>query len=154
MAVLDIDFHHGNGTQGIFWERADVFFTSLHGHPADAFPYFLGYEDETGAGLGEGCTANYPMRPGTGFAEWSTALDDACRRILAHRPDALVVSLGVDTFEGDPISFFRLATADYLEVGRRIGALGLPTLYVMEGGYAVDEIGTNTVNVLSGHLEA
>ena len=154
VAVLDIDFHHGNGTQKIFWERADVLFTSLHGHPADAFPYFLGYEDETGAGLGEGCTANYPMRPGTGFAEWSTALGDACRRVLAHRPDALVVSLGVDTFEGDPISFFRLATADYLEVGRRIGALRLPTLYVMEGGYAVDEIGTNTVNVLLGHLEA
>ena len=94
------------------------------------------------------------MRPGTGFAEWSAALGDACRWVLAHRPDALVVSLGVDTFEGDPISFFRLATADYLEVGRRIGALRLPTLYVMEGGYAVDEIGTNTVNVLSGHLEA
>lgn len=153
VAVLDVDFHHGNGTQSIFWERSDVLFASLHGHPADAFPYFSGWGDETGSGAGEGCTLNLPMRPGTGFDEWGAALDLACDRISAFGPDALVVSLGVDTFEADPISFFRLATDDYPSVGRRIGRLGLPTLYVMEGGYAVAEIGTNTVNVLRGHLD-
>ena len=85
VAVLDIDFHHGNGTQDIFWERGDVFFASLHGAPEDAFPYFLGYADETGAGAGEGATANWPMPPGTGWGPWSGALDDALGRIAAVR---------------------------------------------------------------------
>ena len=151
VAVLDVDFHHGNGTQAIFYDRADVLFVSLHGHPADEFPYFCGYADETGAGPGEGHNLNLPMGPGTGFDEWAAALDVGCRRIADHRPDALVVSLGVDTFAGDPISSFLLTSPDYLAVGRRIAALSLPTLYVMEGGYAVAEIGTNTVNVLLGH---
>ncbi len=154
VAVLDIDFHHGNGTQSIFWERSDVLFASLHGHPSDAFPHFLGYADEVGTGAGEGFTRNYPMRPGTAFDQWSAALDDACGHVATHRPDAVVVSLGVDAFEGDPISFFRLASDDFTSVGRRIGALGIPTVYVMEGGYAVDEIGTNVVNVLVGHQSA
>ena len=154
VAVLDIDFHHGNGTQSIFWERSDVLFASLHGHPSDAFPHFLGYADEVGTGAGEGFTRNYPMRPGTAFDQWSTALDDACGHVATHRPDAVVVSLGVDAFEDDPISFFRLASDDFTSVGRRIGALGIPTVYVMEGGYAVDEIGTNVVNVLVGHQSA
>ena len=154
VAVLDIDFHHGNGTQSIFWERSDVLFASLHGHPSDAFPHFLGYADEVGTGAGEGFTRNYPMRPGTAFDQWSAALDDACVHVATHRPDAVVVSLGVDAFEGDPISFFRLASDDFTSVGRRIGALGIPTVYVMEGGYAVDEIGTNVVNVLVGHQSA
>lgn len=152
VAVLDVDFHHGNGTQSIFWERSDVLFASLHGHPADAFPHFLGYRDEVGAGTGEGFTHNYPMRPGTAFDEWAAALDDACDKVTDHRPDALVVSLGVDAFEGDPISFFRLTSDDFTTVGRRIGALGIPTAYVLEGGYAVAEIGTNAVNVLTGHV--
>lgn len=154
VAVLDVDFHHGNGTQSIFWERPDVFFASLHGHPADAFPHFLGWDDETGAGAGEGTTLNLPMRPGTGFDGWGAALGVACDAIAGFGAEALVVSLGVDTFVDDPIIFFRLGSDDYLAVGRRIAALGLPTLYVMEGGYAVAEIGTNTVNVLLGHLDA
>ncbi|MEE8248111.1 MAG: histone deacetylase family protein, partial [Alphaproteobacteria bacterium] len=108
VAILDIDYHHGNGTQTIFYDRDDVLFASLHGHPAQEFPYFLGYETETGAGAGEGFNANYPLRWGTGFDRWSEALDDACRRITAFGPDAVIVSLGVDTFENDPISQFRL----------------------------------------------
>lgn len=151
VAVLDVDFHHGNGTQSIFWERSDVLFASLHGHPKNAFPYFLGYADEVGVGPGEGFTYNYPMGPGTAFDEWYLALDDACRQVAAHGPDALVVSLGVDAFENDPISFFGLTSDDFTNVGRRIGALEIPTVYVMEGGYAITEIGTNTVNVLTGH---
>ncbi len=150
VAVLDIDYHHGNGTQAIFYHRADVLFASLHGHPAQEFPYFLGYETETGAGPGEGFNANYPPRWGTGFDLWSEALEQACGRIATFAPDALVVSLGVDTFERDPISQFRLKSADYLAVGARIAALGRPTLFVMEGGYAVAEIGLNAVNALLG----
>ena len=150
VAILDIDYHHGNGTQAIFYDRDDVLFASLHGHPAQEFPYFLGYETETGAGAGEGFNANYPLRWGTGFDLWSEALDDACRRITAFGPDAVIVSLGVDTFENDPISQFRLRSEDYLAVGARIAELGRPTLFVMEGGYAVAEIGINAVNVLLG----
>ena len=150
VAILDIDYHHGNGTQTIFYDRDDVLFASLHGHPAQEFPYFLGYETETGAGAGEGFNANYPLRWGTGFDLWSEALDDACRRITAFGPDAVIVSLGVDTFENDPISHFRLRSEDYLAVGARIAGLGRPTLLVMEGGYAVAEIGINAVNVLLG----
>ncbi len=154
VAVLDVDFHHGNGTQDIFYDRSDVFFASLHGDPAHEFPYFLGYADETGVGEGQGYTANYPLLPGTPFDVWLAALDNALERIGDFGPDALVVSLGVDTFEADPISSFKLTSADFATYGRRLGALGLPTVYVMEGGYAVEEIGTNTANVLTGHLES
>jgi acetoin utilization deacetylase AcuC-like enzyme len=150
VAVLDVDFHHGNGTQDIFYDRDDVLFASLHGHPEDAYPYFTGYADERGAGRGEGCTLNYPMRPGTHYAEWSAALDDAIARIRAYGAEALVVSLGVDAFEEDPISFFKLTSADFMDCGRRIAGLGLPTVFVMEGGYAIEAVGINTVNVLEG----
>jgi acetoin utilization deacetylase AcuC-like enzyme len=152
VAVLDVDFHHGNGTQSIFYNRPEVLFVSLHGDPAEAFPYFLGYADETGQGPGEGANLNLPLPSGTEFAQWAAALEVGCQAIVDYRPDALVVSLGVDTFKDDPISFFKLDTPDYLRIGQRIAASGLPTLYVMEGGYAVEEIGTNTVNVLLGHL--
>lgn len=148
VAILDVDFHHGNGTQDIFYQRDDVLFVSLHGQPEDAFPHFLGYRDETGAGRGEGYNANYPLPPGTTYAAWGEALEHACRRIADYAPDALVVSLGVDTFENDPISFFKLGSDDFSRYGERIGQLRLPTLFVMEGGYAVEEIGINTVNVL------
>lgn len=153
VAVLDVDFHHGNGTQDIFYERSDVFFASLHGDPRHEFPHFLGFDNEVGAGVGEGFNANYPLMPGTTFDRWLAALDDALKRITSFGPDALVVSLGVDTFEHDPISSFKLRTEDFATYGRHIGALGLPTVYCMEGGYAVEEIGTNTVNVLRGHLD-
>ncbi len=150
VAILDVDFHHGNGTQAIFDDRADVLFLSLHGDPAHAFPHFLGGADEIGTGAGEGFTANYPLPPGTPYAPWAEALEDACGRIAAYGPDALVISLGVDTFKDDPISFFRLESDDFTRYGARLARLGLPTLFVMEGGYAVDEIGINTVNVLQG----
>ena len=154
IAILDVDFHHGNGTQDIFYDRADVFFASLHGAPEDAFPHFLGYADETGTGMGQGYTVNYPMPPGTPFAVWRKSLTDALARIADYAPDALVVSLGVDTFETDPISFFKLKSEDFTTYGGDIGALNLPTLFVMEGGYNIEEIGLNTVNVLQGFLAA
>ncbi|WP_299892476.1 histone deacetylase family protein [uncultured Ruegeria sp.] len=151
VAILDVDFHHGNGTQNIFYDRDDVLFLSLHGDPKDAFPHFLGYVEETGAGAGEGFTANYPMPPGTGYAAWKACLSDALASVDNYKPDLLIVSLGVDTYENDPISFFKLGHDDFIDYGRAIGALDLPTVYMMEGGYAVDEIGINVTNVLIGH---
>ncbi|TSJ61577.1 histone deacetylase family protein [Starkeya sp. 3C] len=153
VAVLDVDYHHGNGTQSIFYDRADVLVCNIHSDPRQAYPYFLGYVDEIGAGAGEGFNANYPLPKGTDYAAWSVALEAACARIEAHAPDALVVSLGVDTFKGDPISAFQLDSPDYLRIGARIARLGKPTLFVMEGGYAVDAIGTNVANTLEGFLQ-
>jgi acetoin utilization deacetylase AcuC-like enzyme len=150
VALLDVDFHHGNGSQAIFYDRSDVMFLSLHGDPRDAFPHFLGYADETGNGEGEGFNHNYPMGPGTSFKTWGEALADACGKISNYAPDALVISLGVDTFEHDPISFFKLTSDDFKRYGATISGLNLPTLFVMEGGYAVEEIGINAVNVLQG----
>ena len=150
VAVLDVDFHHGNGTQDIFYDRADVLFVSIHGDPADAFPYFSGYADETGAGAGDGQTLNLPLPPGTAFPAWRAALEVGLARIRAFAADALVVSLGVDTFAGDPISFFKLESADFTSYGRLIAGCGLPTVFVLEGGYAVADIGVNVVNVLTG----
>ena len=154
VAVLDVDFHHGNGTQDIFYDRPDVLYVSLHGDPADAFPYFSGYADETGAGSGLGYTLNLPLPPGTGFDVWRDALGIALMRIENFRADALIVSLGVDTFAEDPISFFRLQSEDFFSYGRMLGECSMPTLFVLEGGYAVGEIGVNVVNVLTGFEEA
>jgi acetoin utilization deacetylase AcuC-like enzyme len=154
VGVLDVDFHHGNGTQDIFYDRSDVLFCSLHGEPETAYPHFLGYSDEIGAGQGEGFNFNYPMPAGTTYGRWSKALGEACGKIGDYGPDALVVSLGVDTFEKDPISYFKLKSADFKDYGRRIAKLKLPTLFVMEGGYAIEAIGVNTVNVLEGFLDA
>ena len=153
VAILDIDFHHGNGTQDIFYARDDVLFCSLHGDPEDAFPHFLGYADETGSGPGAGFNRNYPMPPGTPFEQWQEALEDALARVDEFSPQYLVVSLGVDAFENDPISFFKLTSPDFLTTGQMIGALDIPSLFVMEGGYDVDEVGTNVVNVLEGFCE-
>ena len=153
VSILDVDYHHGNGTQQIFYARADVQVLNLHGDPMTEYPFFLGHADEKGEGQGEGFNVNYPMPFGTTFETWNAALDDACEKLLAYAPDVVVVSLGVDTFEKDPISQFKLTSGDYPKIGRRIAKLGLPTLFVMEGGYAVDEIGVNAVGVLTGFEE-
>ncbi len=154
VAILDVDYHHGNGTQSIFYARPDVLVQSINGDPKTEYPYYLGHADETGEGAGCGCNVNYPLAPGSSAALWFDALEAVCRRAHQYGPDALVVSLGVDTFVGDPISEFRLETTDYLRLGNRLAALGRPTLFVFEGGYAVDEIGVNVVNVLSSFEEA
>lgn len=150
VAILDVDYHHGNGTQDIFYQRSDVLFASIHGDPAEEFPFFLGYADELGEGAGEGYNFNYPLPMGSAWDTWSAALEQACQRIAEYGAEVLVVSLGVDTYMEDPISQFKLDSPDYLAMGRRIAALGLPTLFVMEGGYAVEAIGINAVNVLEG----
>jgi acetoin utilization deacetylase AcuC-like enzyme len=150
VAVLDVDYHHGNGTQDIFDDRGDVLTVSIHADPAVEYPYYNGYADERGSGAGEGANLNLPLPHGTGWQAYGPALDRGLERITAFGAQALVVSLGVDTFGGDPISRFRLVHDDYVTMGAAIASVGLPTLFVMEGGYAVAEIGTNTVNVLSG----
>lgn len=153
VAVLDIDYHHGNGTQAIFYERADVQFTSIHGDPHTEYPYYLGYADECGAGAGLGFNRNLPLARGRGFAAWRDALTDALHHIARFSPGALVVSLGLDTFEGDPIAGFTLGTSDYLRIGEDIARAGVPTVFVFEGGYAVAEVGVNAVNVLDGFMQ-
>lgn len=148
IAVLDVDYHHGNGTQEIFRERDDVLFVSIHGDPETEYPFFLGYADERGAGAGEGHTLNIPLPRGSGWVEYDAALDTALDAIARYAPHALVVSLGVDTFEGDPISAFRLSAKHFPVIGERLASLRLPTVLVQEGGYAVEEIGTNVASVL------
>jgi acetoin utilization deacetylase AcuC-like enzyme len=150
VAILDIDYHHGNGTQAIFYERADVFFASVHGDPHTEYPYYLGYADERGSGAGECCNLNVPLARGTGFPAWRGAMSHALREIAGFGAQALVVSLGVDTFAGDPISGFGLRSDDFLRIGEDLAGAGLPTAFVFEGGYAVAEVGVNAVNVLDG----
>jgi acetoin utilization deacetylase AcuC-like enzyme len=150
VAIIDIDFHHGNGTQDIFYERDDVLFVSIHGDPTVSFPYFSGHATERGSQAGLGFNVNFPLPQNTDWDRYSWALHHSAAVIARYTPELLVVSLGVDTFEDDPISHFRLRTADFLKIGEAIAKLNIPTLFVMEGGYMVDEIGVNAVNVLLG----
>lgn len=150
VSVFDVDYHHGNGTQAIFYDRADVQFLSIHADPKVEFPYYLGHADEKGVGEGEGFNLNYPLPHGTPWEVWSQALEVGCARIEAYKPDVLVVSLGMDTFEKDPISQFKLKSEEFNLIGERLAKLGLPTLFIMEGGYAVEDLGVNCVNTLTG----
>ena len=150
VAILDVDYHHGNGTQDIFYERADVPFVSIHADPVTDYPFFWGHADETGAGEGEGANLNLPLPQGTDGATYLAALDRALDRIAAWSPDLLLCSYGADTYGGDPISHFALTTDDYPRLAARIASLGVPVLVVMEGGYAVDALGANVAAFLSG----
>ena len=150
VAVLDIDYHHGNGTQSIFYDRDDVFFASIHADPMDDYPYFLGHADEIGRGQGLGFNLNCPLPLGPGFNIWCAALEHCCKEISRFQPTVLVVSLGVDAHHDDPSGSFQLTSDDFIRVGQRLGQLGLPTLFVFEGGYSVPHAGVNVVNVLEG----
>lgn len=149
-AILDVDYHHGNGTQTIFYGRRDVLFCSIHADPNYAFPHFLGFADERGAGEGEDMNLNLPMPDGTDWTAYSAAFATARSRIEAFGPDVLLVSLGLDTFIDDPIARFRIRSEDYFKLGEAVAAFKLPTLFVFEGGYNVEQLGVNTVNVLEG----
>ncbi|MEN3112105.1 histone deacetylase family protein [Uliginosibacterium paludis] len=150
VAVLDVDYHHGNGTQEIFYARPDVFFASIHGDPMTEYPFYLGHADEQGEGAGLGANLNLPLPAGAPAADWFSALEQALEAIAHSGAEALVVSLGVDAWEGDPISRFRLKTRDYATLGERLRRLGLPVAFVLEGGYAVREIGLNVLACLHG----
>jgi acetoin utilization deacetylase AcuC-like enzyme len=148
VAVLDVDYHHGNGTQAIFYRDGGVLVASLHGDPDFEYPYFVGRAGEIGAGPGHGANVNVPMAAGTDDDGYLAALEIVLERVARHRPELLVVSLGVDGFAGDPLGTFALTTEGFGRVGAAVGALGLPTLAVQEGGYAVDELGMNIRAVL------
>lgn len=155
VAILDVDYHHGNGTQQFFWERGDVLYVSLHADPARAYPYFSGHAAETGAGDGAHLTRNFPLPARTALDGYASALHAALGLIAAFEADApLIVSLGFDTFERDPIGDLALRTPDYGEIGGMIGALGARVVALQEGGYAVDAIGANAVAFLTGLREA
>ena len=150
VAILDVDYHHGNGTQDIFYDRGDVLFVSIHADPSTDYPFYWGHEDETGEGAGEGANLNLALPHGTDFAAYRPALARALERIAAFGAELLIVSYGADTFVGDPISHFALETSDYPAMAGDIASLGLPTVTVMEGGYATDALGANVAAFLSG----
>lgn len=154
VAVLDIDYHHGNGTQDIFLESADVLFASIHADPSTDYPFFWGHADERGIGTGEGKTLNLPLPRGTCIKPYLDALDEALAAVSTHDTDLIVLSFGADTFEEDPISHFKLREPDYAVVGSHIADLKIPTVVIMEGGYAIDALGRNVSSLLSGFSEA
>lgn len=154
VAVVDVDYHHGNGTQSLFYARDDVFTASIHGDPRTEYPFYLGHADERGEGAGEGWNLNVPLPAGTTFDRWLPALRQVLDEVRRRGAEAMVVPLGVDTFEGDPISRFKLRSEDYLAIGRELATAKLPTVFVMEGGYAVAAVGVNVVNVIEGFLGA
>ena len=150
VAILDIDFHHGNGTQQIFWERNDVLYVSLHGDPETHYPSFSGFATERGGDAGADATLNFPLPSGTDGIAYLAALDEALSAIRRLDPDApLIVSLGFDTHEDDPICDFALRTEDYAAIGSRIAGLGIPVVAIQEGGYAVEALGANAVAFLA-----
>jgi acetoin utilization deacetylase AcuC-like enzyme len=150
VAILDIDYHHGNGTQDIFYEAANPLFVSIHADPVRDYPFYWGHADETGSGAGAGATLNLPLPHGTTLFPYRAALAKALHRIGEFEAELLVVSFGADTYVGDPISHFSLETGDYAVIASDIAALGAPVLIVMEGGYAVDALGANLASFLSG----
>jgi acetoin utilization deacetylase AcuC-like enzyme len=141
VAVLDIDSHHGNGTQAIFWNRPDVLFVSLHGDPNRYYPWFTGHAAERGGGSGEGFNLNFPLPIGSGDAVWLAALADGLEAIRGFRPDALVVSLGFDASEHEPLNALAVTEDGFARAGERIGGLNLPTAIIQEGGYNVSLLG-------------
>lgn len=151
VAILDVDVHHGNGTQGIFYDRADVLTASIHADPARYYPFFVGYAHERGAGAGTGANLNIPLPLGTGDAPYMKALDDAITMIRAFAPGALVVALGLDASEEDPLQGLKITTNGFRQIGASLARIGLPTVLVQEGGYLSDILGTNLAAVLAGY---
>lgn len=148
VSVLDVDVHHGNGTQEIFYARDDVQFVSLHGDPDWQYPYFLGTNNERGTEHGLGHTHNHPLPRGADNAQWLAELESACAEITVFAPQTLVVSLGVDTFRDDPLGGMGLDEGGFNALGARIAQLRLPTVFLLEGGYAIEALGDNVVRVL------
>ena len=150
VAIVDVDVHHGNGTQRIFYERDDVLTVSLHADPERFYPFFWGYADEVGEGAGEGFNINRPLPRGTGDAEYLTALEDALQRVSDFSPDALVIALGLDAHEEDPFHGMNITTGGFASIAKMLASLGLPTVIVQEGGYLSDALGDNLASFLTG----
>jgi len=150
VAIIDVDVHHGNGTQGIFYRRPDVLTVSLHGDPARFYPYFAGYADEQGEGPGRGANVNVPLPQGTPDGAYLDALEGALEKVAAFKPGMLVVALGLDASGEDPLAFLAVSTDGFRRIGARLATLGLPTVLVQEGGYVSPVLGTNLAAVLTG----
>jgi len=148
VAVLDIDYHAGNGTQDIFYERSDVLTISIHADPDYEYPHFIGFGDETGFGSGLGFHKNFPLPKETDDAKYLSALDEALKLITNFEPNYLVLSTGMDTYGGDPLGKFKVTRDGFREMGKRIAAISLPTAIVMEGGYANADLGENVLALL------
>jgi acetoin utilization deacetylase AcuC-like enzyme len=150
VAVLDIDSHHGNGTQGVFWDRPDVLFVSVHGDPNRYYPWYTGHADERGGGAGEGCNVNLPLPLGTGDDGWLAAIEAGIAAIRRFGAEALVVSLGFDASRDEPLNALAVSEHGFARAGAAIGALRLPTAIVQEGGYNLTVIGDLLTRFLTG----
>jgi acetoin utilization deacetylase AcuC-like enzyme len=148
VALLDVDYHCGNGTQDIFYGREDVLTVSIHADPNFEYPYYWGYASETGAGAGLGFHRNLPLEKGTDDGRYLSALEEALNLIRRFQPHYLVVSAGMDIYADDPLGTIKVTTEGIREIGKRIASLGLPTIVVMEGGYANEMLGTNILGFL------
>ena len=153
VAILDVDYHHGNGTQDIFYERGDVLTISIHADPKTDYPFYWGHADETGAGPGADANFNLPLPRGTVWADYKLHLARAIMRVTLFKPELLIVPYGADTYAGDPISYFEIESEEYSDMGAMLAAAGLPTLICMEGGYAVEALGKNVSAFLNGFTE-
>ena len=150
VALLDIDYHHGNGTQDIFYARDDVLFLSLHADPNTQYPYFWGYADETGDGPGTGFTVNAPLPRNCSESDWLAAFDALLPRIAAYAPTALVVSVGLDTAHGDAVGDFHLTPAAFSRIGKSLAGLHLPAAFIQEGGYTLANLAPSLLALLAG----
>jgi acetoin utilization deacetylase AcuC-like enzyme len=149
-AILDIDVHHGNGTEAIFYDRADMLTVSIHAHPKRFYPFFWGYLEERGRGAGEGFNLNLPLERGTTLKPYLAALDVALRRIADFAPDVLVLAAGLDIAADDPFKGFAIATPEFETIGKTVAALKRPMLIVQEGGYPSPSLGPNLAALLTG----
>lgn len=150
VAILDVDYHHGNGAQDIFYNRSDVLTVSIHGHPNFAYPYFSGFADEEGEGEGEGFNVNIPLAEDVHDGRYLEALDEALAIVRRFRPEVLVVPVGLDIAKADPTGTWSVTPDGLFEVGYRIGGMKLPTLLVQEGGYNIRSLGRNAARMLTG----
>ena len=154
VAIVDVDLHHGNGTQNIFYNRDDVLTVSVHADPIRYYPFFWGHADERGEGQGVGCNLNLPLTRGTGDDGFLAALDTGIERVALFAPDVLIVALGLDAFQGDPFGGLAVTTTGFSRIGAACAGLNLPTLMVQEGGYLCPELGDNLASFVDGFTGA
>lgn len=148
VAILDVDLHHGNGTQAIFWHRKDVMTVSIHADPAYCYPHYWGYAHEKGEGDGYGFNLNFPIPEGTADIEYMETLELALDQLDAYAPDAIIIGLGLDASEQDPFAVLALTTSGFSQIGKRIKELNKPTVIIQEGGYISPILGDNLAAVL------
>lgn len=153
VAIVDIDYHHGNGTQAIFWDDPYVMYASIHADPALDYPHYAGYADEIGGEAAEGTVFNVPLPHGTEEKAYFEALEEVLAAVVRFEPSSLIVSLGFDIYKDDPMAAFALETSSFRQIGKMFAELDMPTLYVQEGGYSVDKLGEMAVNFFTGVLE-